>query len=268
MLKKIVLLSVMAVMAFASSAFAEKKELVNGIDANYPPFAYIEKNDQATGFDIDAMNWIADKMGFKVVHKPMDWDGIVPSLMAKKIDMVASGMSITDERKEKVNFSNPYYTIKKYFVVKNNSKLTPDDIRSGKKKLGVQAGTNEAKWLEENAKANNWNYELRLYSSPGLAIEDVVNGRIDAAAIDSPPAEDAIKRTKKPIKIIGEFTNSDQFGVAVRKEDKELLETINKGYELLMEDPYWVTLHKKYFNAEPSVVTPVSDNKASGKKAN
>lgn len=249
MLKKVVLLLFVMASLSAAPAFAAstaEKTYINGIDANYPPFAYIDKAGKTSGFDVDAMNWIAKKMGFKVKHQPMDWDGIVPSLLTKKIDMICSGMSITEARKEKVQFSTPYYSVKKYFVVKNDSTLDSEQVRTAKKKLGVQGGTNEAKWLEENAKKMNWNFELRLYSSPGLAIEDVVNGRIDAAAIDSAPAEDAMNRTKKPIKVIGEFTDPDDFGTAVRKDDKELLEKINKGYELLMKDPYWAELKAKY----------------------
>jgi len=81
------------------SSIAEEKVIINGIDANFPPFAFVDKSGKPDGFDIAVVDWIAKENGFKVEHKPMDWDGIVPSLLAKKIDMVASGMSITDARK-------------------------------------------------------------------------------------------------------------------------------------------------------------------------
>ena len=84
----------------AAPALAAGKHLINGIDANYPPFAYVDETGKPAGFDVDSMNWIAKKMGFTVEHKPMDWDGIIPALLAKKIDMVCSGMSISPERKE------------------------------------------------------------------------------------------------------------------------------------------------------------------------
>ena len=79
----------------AAPALAAGKHLINGIDANYPPFAYVDETGKPAGFDVDSMNWIAKKMGFTVEHKPMDWDGIIPALLAKKIDMVCSGMSIS-----------------------------------------------------------------------------------------------------------------------------------------------------------------------------
>ncbi len=229
----------------ACPALAAEK-YVNGIDANYPPFAYVDKDGKPAGFDVDSMNWIAKKMGFEVTHTPVDWDGIIPSLLAKKIDMICSGMSISAERKEKVAFSNPYYKIGKWLLVRNNAPLTKEQILTGKKKLGVQRGTNEAQWLEENAPKNNWNFELRQYDSPPLAVEDLVNGRIDAAAIDSPPATDAMKKAKKPVHSVGEFTDPDDYGVAVRKEDTALLKKINDGYQLLKKDPYWEELKAKY----------------------
>ena len=106
------------------SAFAEGKRYINGIDANYPPFAYVDETGKPSGFDVDSMNWIAKKMGFVVEHKPMDWDGIIPALLAKKIDMVCSGMSVSPERSARAQFSEPYWTIRKVFVAKNGSELT------------------------------------------------------------------------------------------------------------------------------------------------
>src|SRR5512136_1564900 len=89
----------------ATFAIAAEKVYINGIDANFPPFAYVDKSGVPDGFDVKALDWIAKEMGFKVKHQPMDWDTIVPSLKTKKIDIVASGMSINDERKQQINFT-------------------------------------------------------------------------------------------------------------------------------------------------------------------
>lgn len=239
-----------AAFVLMSSPASAAEHYVNGIDANYPPFALVDKTGKPTGFDVDSMNWIAKKMGFTVEHRPMDWDGIIPSLLAKQIDMVCSGMSISPERKARVNFSEPYWNIRKYFLVQKGSALTKDELLKGKKKLGVQAGTNEAELLKQQAEKQGWNYELRFYESPPLAIEDLINGRIDGAAIDSAPADEAMNKGKKPIKVVGEFAEPDDFGVAVRKEDSALLEKINKGYALLKNDPYWEELKAKYINVK------------------
>jgi polar amino acid transport system substrate-binding protein len=232
--------------AGAPAALAGDMELVNGIDANFPPFSYVDKNGNPDGFDVQAVNWIAKEMGFKVSHKPIDWDAIIPSLRAKKIDMIASGMSITEKRKEQVNFTIPYWTITQVLVVPEGSDLTVDRILSDGNKVGVQRGTSEAKWIQENLiKKEGRDFELVMYDSAPLSVEDVVNGRIVAAAMDDAPAADAAK--KKPVKIVGRFGMPDEeFGYAVRKEDKELLDTLNEGLRRLMASPYWEELKQKY----------------------
>jgi polar amino acid transport system substrate-binding protein len=130
-------------------------------------------------------------------------------------------------------------------VVKKDSGLKLDDILNGKQALGVQQGTSEAKWLKAEAEKQGWNFDLRYYSSAPLAVEDVLNGRIAAAAMDDAPARDAV--SKKPVKILGTFgMDSEEFGYALRKEDGALLAKINEGLKKLMASPHWAELSKKY----------------------
>ncbi len=238
-------MAVVLALFLISSGNVFAKELVNGIDANFPPFAYVDKSGNPSGFDIDAVNWIAKKMDFTVKHQPMDWDGIIPNLVAKKIDFIASGMSITPERRKMVNFTIPYWEIKQVFVSKKDAAFTVDQVLKGNNRLGVQRGTSEAEWLKDTAAKKGWNFKLVYYDSAPLAIEDVLNGRIAAAAMDDAPAIDAAG--KKPIKILGTFgMPNEQFGYAVRKQDTKLLNTLNKGLKMLMADPHWNELVKKY----------------------
>lgn len=241
---KLVVLCSLLTLVFTGNSFAADK-LVNGIDANFPPFAFIDKTGQPSGFDVEAMNWIAKDIGVEVTHQPIEWDGIITSLLTKKIDIIASGMSITEERAKQVNFTVPYWVIKQVFVVKKKSPLSVDQVLTGKKIIGVQQGTSEAKWLKEEASKKGWNFELRYYNSSPLAVEDVLNGRIDAAAMDDAPAEDAA--SKKDVHILGTFgMHEEEFGYAVRKEDKELLEKVNQSLTKLMAAPEWNKLIEKY----------------------
>ena len=242
----LVLVFSLLVFCMVSGAMAEEKTYINGIDANFPPFAYVDKNGNPDGFDVKSLDWIAKDQGFKVKHQPMDWDGIIPSLNAKKIDIIASGMSITDKRREQVNFTIPYWKIQQVLVAPKDSKMTVDQLLDKGNKVGVQRGTTEAKWIEENLiKKGGKNFSLVYYDSAPLAVEDVVNGRIVAAAMDDAPAKDAVK--KKPVKIAGTFGMPDEdFGYAVRKADTELLKKLNAGLKKLMASPYWEELKKKY----------------------
>ena len=152
-MKKLFALVLLSVLAFSGQAFAQKT-YVNGIDPNYPPFAYIdEKTGEPAGFDVDSLNWIAKTMGITITHKPMAWDGIIPALQAKQIDMIDSGMSITEERKAQVSFSDPYWHVPTVFVTKKDSKLTPEDVLTKKIKLGIQRGTSEAVAIKKEQKA-------------------------------------------------------------------------------------------------------------------
>jgi polar amino acid transport system substrate-binding protein len=229
----------------AVSGLAEDRVLINGIDANFPPFAFVDKTGVASGFDVEALDWIAKEMGFQVKHQPMDWDGIIPSLKAKKIDIIASGMSVTAERRKEVAFTIPYWKINQVLVVPRDSKLTVDEVLAKNHKVGVQRGTTEAKWMEENLVKKGKQFELVQYDSAPLSVEDLVNGRIVAAAMDDAPAKDAEK--KKPVKILGGFGMSDEeFSYAVRQEDTELLNKLNEGLKKLMASPTWEALRKKY----------------------
>ncbi len=244
-----VVLMLTALLVFSATfAVAAEKVYINGIDANFPPFAYVDKSGFPDGFDVKALDWIAKDMKFKVKHQPMDWDGIIPSLKAKKIDIVASGMSITDERRKQVNFTIAYWKIKQVLVGKKDAKITAEQALADGNKVGVQRGTTEAKWIEENLiKKAGKKFELVQYDSAPLAIEDVINGRIIAAAMDDAPALDAAK--KKPVKILGGFGMADeQFGYAVRKEDTEFLKKVNEGLKKLMKSPYWAELKKNYID--------------------
>lgn len=241
---KLILLIGALAMVFVGQAMAAEK-IVNGIDANFPPFAFVDKTGKASGFDVEVMDLVAKEMGVEVSHQPIEWDGIITSLLTKKIDIIASGMSITAERAKKVNFSIPYWVIKQVMVTKKGSPLTIEEILKGNKTVGVQQGTSEAKWLKDEAAKNGWNFELRYYSSSPLAVEDILNGRIDAAAMDDAPAMDAV--SKKDVQIVGTFgMHDEEFGYAVRKEDTELLDNVNKALTKLMASPVWKELIKKY----------------------
>ena len=246
-MKKLFVCTLLAALLAAVPAFA-KKSYVNGIDPNYPPFAYVdEKTGKAAGFDVDSMDWIAKTMGFEIAHKPMAWDGIIPALLGKQIDMVCSGMSITPERAQKVTFSTPYWTVLRVYAIPANSTLTPENILKQKIQLGVQRGTSEANAMKQEQQEKKYPFELRFYDSAPLAIADLLNGRIQAALMDELPADDAISKGRNIRKINSHF-KPDQFGVALRKEDKELEALVNEGYRKLMADPYWKELQKKYLS--------------------
>ncbi len=245
-MKKLFALCLFAILLATSPANAAQKTYINGIDANYPPFGYIdEKTGKPAGFDVESMDWIAKKMGFQVEHKPIAWDGIIPALLAKQIDMIASGMSITDDRRKMVEFSNPYWEVSRVFIAAKDSELTPAKVLTTPIKLGVQRGTSEASDFQKEKKDKKYPLEVLYYDSAPLIVEDLINGRIQAGLMDKLPADDSISKGKA-VKIIGTHGKPDNFGVAVRKDDAGLRQMIDEGYKLLMADPHWIELQNKY----------------------
>jgi len=250
--KKLVLMvifSLLIVLCTGSISLLAAEKYVNGIDADYPPFAYIDEKGNPAGFDVECLNWIAQEMGFEVKHQPTAWDGIVSSLLAKKIDMVYSGMSITEERKTKVDFTIPYWEINQALCVREDSDLNIIAALCGKYTVGSQRGCTAAEWIEEHlvktgilAKDN-----LKLYEGFSLAVKDLLNGRIDSAMMDDVMVEDAIRKGQA-VKIVGIIKTGEAYGIAVRKEDKELKALLNEGIAKLEKSTKWDELIIKYFS--------------------
>lgn len=230
----------------AATTASQGKTLVVGIDGEYTPFSYLDSSGSPTGFDVDSMKWIAQKKGLDIRFQPTAWDGIIPSLQAGKIDLIYAGMTITPERAEQVNFSTPYWEVNQLVVARNDSKITLDDVKSGKAVVGAQSGCTAAIWVDTNLittkKMSQEN--LKLYANTPLAIDDLIAGRVDAVMYDDHVLKTMIEG--KPVKTLGTIETKEEFGVAVRKNDPELLATINDGLSQLKADPYWQELIAKY----------------------
>lgn len=231
-------------LVFGGPAWAQKT-LTNGIDFGFPPFGFVDTQGNPSGFDVDSMNWIAEKMGFSVRHQPMDWDGIIPALNSNKIDLIASGMSITEERQKVVNFTIPYYQVTQVLVVNENEETSFEEMFTSGKKIGVQRGTNTHTMLIDMAKQPGMSFEIVAYDSTDLSVQDLPVGRIHGSAMDSSIAREVKKG--RPFKVSGTFdVEPDSYGYAVRKNDTELLNTLNEGLKKLMADPYWSELKAKW----------------------
>ena len=244
----ILALTITTLFSFGLTAgFAADKVYINGFDAAYPPFSFVDKNGKPAGFDIDSIDWIANEMGFKVEHRPTDWAAIVPSLKAKKIDLIASGMSITPERQAAVNFCDPYWQVIQLLVVKKDSKLTVDEALKPGRKIALLRGSAESKWMTKNQLKKGYKYELKFYDTTPLAIEDVSNGRADAAAVSNTALKEAVDRGL-PVKSIGRYGQPDvNYGYAVRKEDNDFRKKLNEGLKRLKASAHWNELVKKWF---------------------
>jgi polar amino acid transport system substrate-binding protein len=232
-------------MLFAAAPLFAQDKLINGIDANFPPFAYVGPDGKALGFDVEALDWIAEKEGFAVEHKPMEWDSIVTGLKEKKIDIIASGLSVTPARAEQIAFTKSYWVIEQVVLVKKDSTKTLEEILTTDQSIGVQRGTSDAQAMEDSNGKNGRKYRLVTYDSYELAVVDVLNARIAAAVMNDAPAAKAA--SGQPVKILGlAGIPNEEFAYGVNKENPELLAQLNEGLTAIMADPHWQTLIDKY----------------------
>jgi polar amino acid transport system substrate-binding protein len=230
----------------SASQAAEMDTYIVGTDGQYQPFSYVDSDGNLQGFDVDSMRWIAEKNGFRVKFQVIEWDGIIPALLADKIDIIYSGMTITPERAEKVDFSEPYWEVNQDVVTRSDSTITLDNVEAGRASIGTQSGCTAATWIDQNLVETGKmpSSQLKLYSNTPLAVDDLVAGRIDAVMYDDLVLKDMI--ANRPVKIIGNVETQEEFGIAVRKSDPQLLAMLNDGLAQLKADPYWRELVVKY----------------------
>ncbi|HOP63532.1 MAG TPA: basic amino acid ABC transporter substrate-binding protein [Spirochaetota bacterium] len=213
-------------------------------DATWPPMEYVDENKKIVGFDIDLLNAAAKEGGFTVEFKNTAWDGIFAGLGAGKYDAVCSSVTITDDRKKTMDFSVPYVSIGQTIVVKKETTGMEELSKFEGKKVGAQIGTTGAIEI-----AKNKNITLKTYDEIGLAIEDLAKGRIEAVVCDNPIAANYAllnPKYKALLKIVGEPFTTEEYGIAVKKGNKEVLDMVNAGLAKVKEKGIDKELEKKW----------------------
>jgi polar amino acid transport system substrate-binding protein len=234
MFKRILTALLLVAVLFGFAACAKKtSKIVIATDATWPPMEMVDESKNIVGFDIDLMNAAAKAGGFEVEFKNTAWDGIFAGLEGSKYDAVMSSVTITDERKQTMDFSVPYINAGQILVVKNTvsgvEKLT--DL-SGKT-VAAQIGTTGAFEIDKYA-----DVKKKEYDEIGLAFADLANGRIDAVVCDTPvAAQYALQNDeyKGTLKIVGQPFTDEYYGVAVKKGNKKVLDTINTGLKKVLD---------------------------------
>jgi polar amino acid transport system substrate-binding protein len=228
-----VLLLVAVVFGFAACAKKTSK-IVIATDATWPPMEMVDENKNIVGFDIDLMNAAAKAGGFEVEFRNTAWDGIFAGLEGGKYDAVMSSVTITDERKQTMDFSVPYINAGQILVVKSDVSGVETLADLAGKTVGAQIGTTGAFEIDKVTSVKK-----KEYDEIGLAFADLANGRIDAVVCDTPVAAQFALQSdeyKGVLKIVGEPFTEEYYGVAVKKGNKKVLDTINKGLQKVLDE--------------------------------
>lgn len=251
-MKKAALCAALALVA--GSALAKEWKTVRiGVDASYPPFESTAPSGEIVGFDVDLTKEICKRINAKCVWVPQDLDGIIPALKAKKYDMIVSSLTVTDKRREQIDFSDKVYDAPARMIAKTGSPLLPTVASLKGKRVGVEQGSTQ----ESYAKAY-WEPQgvtVVPYQNQDQVYADLIAGRLDGALQDAVQADIGFLKTArgKDFQFAGgdiddPKTLGNGAGIGLRKEDADLKAKIDKAITDMRKDGTYDKIAKKYFD--------------------
>jgi len=252
----VILIALSFILAAGTVQAKDWKVVRIGVEGAYPPFSYVTPDGKLEGFDIDIARALVEAMGAEIKLVPQDWDGIIPALLARKYDAIIASMSITEERKKKVAFTNKYYNTPAKFVCKKGAMkdFTRAEVAmaTAGKKIGVQRATIHDRFITDNGGEG---VAIKRYGTQDDAYLDLVAGRVDMLLADSVAIDDGFlkKPEGKDFQFIGPDLSEKKYfgegaGIAIRKQDTDLVEMFNQAIVKIREDGTYKKIQDKYFN--------------------
>ncbi len=244
-MKKLLALTLALVMIVACFAGCGKTEkLVMGTNATFPPYEFVDDSGKIVGIDAEIAEAVAEKLGMELEIKDMEFDSLLTAVQGGTIDIALAGMTVTDERKLTVNFSDTYATGIQVVIVPENSAIkTVDDLEG--KMVGVQAGTTGDIYCTDDFGQDN----VKQFQNGALAVAALKNGQVDCVVIDNEPAKSFVA-ANEGLKILETEYAVEDYAAAISKENTELLEDFNKALKELKEDGTLKKIIDKYIPAE------------------
>lgn len=228
------------VLSVSATALAKDKIYV-GTNAEFPPFEYLE-NGEITGFDMDLVHEIGKLVDADIKIVDMGFDGLLPALQMKKVDLVIAGMTANEERMKTVSFTQPYYTASQVIIVKdgNDSIKSFADLKG--KKVGVMLGFTGDMVVSEID-----GVKIERFNAAYAGIMALQAGKVEAIVLDSEPAKNYVAQNKGLV-LADADAEQEEYAIAVRKNDKALLEKVEKALSEVKANGTYDKLIQKYFN--------------------
>lgn len=235
----VIILSVLLV--FAGCQSSGKDTLTMGTNAEFPPFEYIE-NGEFAGIDVELAEEIAKELGMELKIENMAFETLIDAVNSGKVDFVAAGMTVRPDREENVDFTLKYYNATQTIIVQkdNDTVKTKEDLEG--KKVGVQTGT-----TGQDIASEIKDVELSKYNNGLEAVMDLKNAKIDAVIIDNFPAQSYVEKNDDLKLVAGDF-DEEQYAMAVKKGNKDLLDKINNALQKLIDNGTYDKIMDKYSN--------------------
>lgn len=217
-----------------------------GSDTSFPPFESMN-GSTPEGFDVDLAKAIADDLGLQLKYDTYKFDTLIPTLKAGgKFDVIMSAMTINDERKQEIDFSDPYIDSNQSIAVKKDSSFKSADDLKGKK-IGVQSGTTGQQWAKDNLTGST----IVAFDDTLAAFAALQAGKVDAVVNDLPVSAALVKDESRGLKLIQEIPTGEQYGIGVAKSNPELLKAINASLAKLKSNGKYDEIYKKWFGETP-----------------
>jgi arginine/lysine/histidine/glutamine transport system substrate-binding/permease protein len=227
-----------------------------GVNAEFQPFAFLDANGNLAGFDIDLMNALNAEMDFEVAYATLPFEELLTALENGELDAAISAISVTDARRERVDFTMPYFAAGlspvSYFSAgqglstrTDNQTITGVDSLTSDVTVGVKVGTTGNDYVAENTAA-----AISTYQEAEEVLQALVNGEVDAIVLDTPVIIRFIKANPgAAIKLVGGPLTEETYAIAVNKERPQVLEGLNEGLEKLIDDGTYDVIYNKWFGA-------------------
>ncbi len=222
------------------------RTIIVGSDTTYPPFETVNDQGQIVGFDVDVVNAVCEKVNCVPKFQTTAWDGIFPALANGEFDMVASGVTITPERAQVVDFTDSYFSVDQAIAVRvEDEGLTIGDFTADGSSLtlGAQTGTTNAKTAEDMVGRDR----VRLYDDFNAAVLGLINGDVDGVMIDDVTADAFVQQYAGQLAVaVRHVQSGDKLGFAVQQGDA-LLDALDAGLKAIKDDGTLDALVQKWF---------------------
>jgi ABC-type amino acid transport substrate-binding protein len=224
--------------------------LTVGSDIPFPPFEFRE-GGELTGFDIEMVNEMASRLGVEPNYVDTAFDTIFTQLAAGQFDMVASATTITPERAEQVNFTEPYYRAQQALTINTEETpdiASPDDLGEGDV-VAVQRGTTGETWAQENLEPNG--VEIRSFPEAPDTYTALEAGNVTAVVFDEPSAVEEAKR-REALEVVDTIDTDEEYGFPVNPDNQELLDALNGALQEMIDDGTYTEIYEQWFPEAPA----------------
>lgn len=227
------------------AAAAPVAAIVVGLDDNFPPMGFRDKENKLVGFDIDLAREAARRLGAEVEFKPIDWNAKEAELNGKRVDALWNGLTITEQRKEKIAFTTPYLENRQIVVVTAKSPVKNKADLAGKV-VGLQEGSSAVEAVEKDGVAKSIK-EVRKYGDNVTALMDLSTGRLDALVVDEVVGRYYLAKKPGEYLVLEDHFGTEEYGVGVRKDDTELLGKLQKTIDEMKKDGAAARISSEWF---------------------